>query len=122
MIKRGTWLNAADNSGAVKLKCIGFVGLGNREGAGIGDVIVCSVKKALPRKQVSAGQVVKALVVRQRRSWRRQDGSSVRFEENAAVLLKSTKEILGNRIFGPIPRELRNNRVEKIVNLAQELV
>lgn len=122
MIKRGTILNVADNSGAVKIKCIGFVGLGNREAATIGDTIIASVKKALPRRQITAGQVVRAVVVRERQPLRRADGSQVRFEENAAVILKTGKEILGNRIFGPIPRELREKKFDKIITLASELV
>lgn len=122
MIKRGTILNVADNSGAIKIKCIGFVGLGNREAATIGDTIIASVKKALPRRQITAGQVVRAVVVRERQPFRRVDGSQVRFEENAAVILKTGKEILGNRIFGPIPRELREKKFDKIITLASELV
>ncbi|MCS7200593.1 MAG: 50S ribosomal protein L14 [Patescibacteria group bacterium] len=122
MIQRRTILNCADNSGALKLQCIGLVGKGNARYAQIGDVITCSVKAVLPRREIKKGAVVKALVVRQKKPFRRQDGSYVRFEENACIILKGQKDILGNRIFGPIPREIKEMGYEKIANLAPELV
>lgn len=123
MIQRRTILNSADNSGAIKLQCIGFVRKGNAKYAQIGDIITCSVKSALPRREIKKGAVVKALVVRQKKPFRRKDGSYLRFEENACVLLKGgNKDIVGNRIFGPIPREIKELGYEKIANLAPELV
>lgn len=123
MIQRRTILTSADNSGAIKLQCIGFVRKGNAKYAQIGDIITCSVKSALPRREIKKGAVVKALVVRQKKPFRRKDGSYLRFEENACVLLKSgNKDIVGNRIFGPIPREIKELGYEKIANLAPELV
>ncbi|GIW65076.1 MAG: 50S ribosomal protein L14 [Candidatus Parcubacteria bacterium] len=122
MIQRRTILNSADNSGAVKLQCIGFVKKGNAKYAQIGDIITCSVKVALPRREIKKGAVVKALVVRQKKPFRRKDGSYLRFEENACVLLKGKNDIVGNRIFGPIPREIKELGYEKITNLAPQLV
>lgn len=122
MIQRRTILNCADNSGAIRLQCIGIVRKGNARYAGIGDIIACSVKKAEPNKSVKKGDVVRALVVRQKKNFQRKDGTCIRFEENAAVILKSDKDILGNRIFGPIPREIKNLGYDKIANLAPELV
>lgn len=122
MIQRRTILKSADNSGALKLQCIGIVKKGNARYAEIGDVITCSVKLALPRSNVKKGDVVRALVVRQRKPFRRKDGSYIRFDENAVVILKGEKDILGNRIFGPIPREIKELGYDKIANLAPELV
>ncbi|MEK7674159.1 MAG: 50S ribosomal protein L14 [Patescibacteria group bacterium] len=122
MIKRRTILKVADNSGATTVQCIGFVKLGNRDWAQVGDTITVSVKTAEPRKQVSKGQVVKAIIVRQKRAIRRADGSYIRFADNAVVILKDKKELMGNRIFGPIPREIKTKGFDKIANLAPELV
>lgn len=122
MIKRRTILNVADNSGALKVQCIGFVGLGNRDWAQVGDTIAVSVREAEPRKQITKGQVLKAIVVRQRRALRRPDGSYIRFADNAVIMLKGDKDMAGNRIFGPIPREIKTKGFEKIANLAPELV
>ncbi len=122
MIQLRTILKSADNTGAIKLMCIGFVGVGNRKYAEIGDIIVCSVKEAEPNRQVEKGQVVKAVVVRQRKPFRRQDGTWIRFDENAAVILKSEKEPLGNRIFGPIPWEIKLKGFDRIANLAEQIV
>lgn len=123
MIQRRTILNSADNSGAIKLQCIGFVKKGNAKYVQIGDIITCSVKLALPRREIKKGAVIKALIVRQKKPFRRKDGSYLRFEENACVLLKAgNKDIIGNRIFGPIPREIKELGYEKIANLAPELV
>ncbi|BCX15544.1 MAG: 50S ribosomal protein L14 [Candidatus Parcubacteria bacterium] len=124
MIQRRTILNSADNSGAIKLQCIGIIKKGNARYAEIGDLITCSVKVAEPRSEVKKGDVVKAVVVRQKNNYHRKDGTYIRFEENACVLIKNlkTKEIVGNRIFGPIPREIKELGYTKIANLAVELV
>lgn len=126
MIQRRTILNCADNSGAIKLQCIGILKKGNARYAEIGDLITCSVKQAEPRKEIEEGDVVKALVVRQKKPYRRKDGTYIVFEENACVIIKYTKkgeiELVGNRIFGPIPREIKELGYEKIANLAPELV
>jgi large subunit ribosomal protein L14 len=122
MIKHRTILKAADNSGALKLMCIGFVGVGNRNAAQIGDIIVCSVKEAEPGKQVKKGQVVRAVVVRQRKPFRRKNGTWIRFYENAVVLLRSKDDLIGNRIFGPIPIEIKEKGFTKIANLTKDFV
>ncbi|GIW67413.1 MAG: 50S ribosomal protein L14 [Candidatus Parcubacteria bacterium] len=126
MIQRRSILNCADNSGALKLQCIGFVGKGNARYAEIGDIITCSIKEAEPRREVKKGDVVRALIVRQRKNFRRKDGTYIRFDENACVLIKKGRkgeiELIGNRIFGPIPREIKELGYEKIANLAPELV
>lgn len=122
MIQPRTILKVADNSGALKLMCIGFVGLGNRRYAEIGDIIVCSVKEAEPNKQIKKGQVVKAVVVRQKKPYLRKNGTWIRFDENAAVIIRSKNDLFGNRIFGPIPREIKEKGFDKIANMAQELV
>jgi large subunit ribosomal protein L14 len=126
MIQRRTILNCADNSGALKLQCIGILKKGNARYAEIGDLITCSVKEAEPRREVQKGDVVRALVVRQKKPFRRKDGTYIRFDENACILLKKTSkgdmEMIGNRIFGPIPREIKELGYEKIANLAPELV
>jgi large subunit ribosomal protein L14 len=122
MIKHRTILKAADNSGALKLMCIGFVGVGNRNAAQIGDIIVCSVKEAEPGKQVKKGQVVRAVVVRQRKPFRRKNGTWIRFDENAVVLLRSKDDLIGNRIFGPIPIEIKEKGFTKIANLTKDFV
>jgi large subunit ribosomal protein L14 len=122
MIQPRTILKAADNSGAIKLMCIGFVGIGNRKYAQIGDIIVCSVKEAEPGKQIKKGQVVKAVVVRQRKPYLRKNGTWIRFDENAAVVVRTKDDPIGNRIFGPIPREIKEKKFEKIASMARELV
>lgn len=123
MIQRRSILNCADNSGAIKLQCIGIVGKGNARYAEIGDIITCSVKEALPRSNVEKGQVVRALVVRQRKPFRRKDGTYIRFDENACIVLKgNTKEMVGTRVLGPIPREIKELGYDKIANLAEILV
>lgn len=122
MIQRRTILKCADNSGVLKLQCIGFVKKGNARGAEIGEVIVCSVKEVEPRRQFQKGDVVRAVVVRQAKPFRRSDGSSIRFFENAAVIIGANNEPVGNRVFGPIPIEIKERGFTKIANLAQELV
>lgn len=123
MIQRRTILKCADNSGAILLQCIGIVGKGNARYAEVGDIIACSVKKAEPRSEITKGTVVRALIVRQRKPFKRKDGTYVRFYENACVVLKGkTKDIVATRIFGPIPREIKELGYDKIANLAQALV
>lgn len=122
MIQRRTILNCADNSGAIQLQCIGIVRKGNAKYAQIGDIITCSVKKAQPRREITKGMVVRCLVVRQRKPFRRKDGTYIKFEENACVILKGSNDIYGTRIFGPIPREIKELGYDKIANLAPELV
>jgi large subunit ribosomal protein L14 len=123
MIQMGTMLNVADNSGARKLMAIRQLGgAAAPRYAGLGDVIVCSVKEAAPDSDVKKGTVVKAVIVRTRMRTRRKDGSYVRFDENAAVLLGTGLDPVGTRVFGPVARELREKRFMKIVSLAPEVL
>ena len=123
MIQAETMLKVADNSGAKKLKCIKVLGGFQPRYARIGDVITCSVKEAAPRGLVKKGEVVRAVIVRQRKETRRKDGSYIRFDENAAVIVnKETGEPKGTRIFGPVARELRDKGYQKIVSLAPEVL
>jgi len=122
MIQQESRLKVADNSGAKELLCIRVLGGSGRRYANIGDVIVCSVKNATPGGVVKKGQVVKAVVVRSKQGLRRKDGSYVKFDENAAVVIKEDKTPVGTRIFGPVARELRDNQYMKIVSLAPEVL
>lgn len=122
MIQVQTRLAVADNTGAKELMCIKVLGGSKRRYAGVGDVIVCSVKEASPGGVVKKGDVIKAVVVRTRKSLRRQDGSYIRFDENAAVILKDEREPKGTRIFGPVARELRDREYMKIISLAPEVL
>ncbi len=122
MIQTQTQLTIADNSGAKIVQCIKVLGGSRRRYAQVGDIIVVTVKKAEPRREVKKHQVVKAVVVRQRKNFRRKDGTYLCFDDNAAVILGVKKEPKGGRIFGPIPRELKEKGFEKIANLAEELV
>lgn len=122
MIQVQTRLAVADNTGAKELMCIKVLGGSMRRYAHIGDVIVCSVKEASPGGVVKKGDVVKAVVVRTAKSLRRPDGSYIRFDENAAVILKDEKEPKGTRIFGPVARELRERDFMKIISLAPEVL
>ena len=122
MIQMQTNLNAADNSGARRVQCIKVLGGSHRRYASIGDVIKVSVKDAIPRGRVKKGEVYNAVVVRSSKGVRRADGSVVRFDNNAAVLLNSKLEPVGTRIFGPVTRELRTERVMKIISLAPEVL
>ena len=115
-------LDVADNSGAKRLMCIKVLGGSKRRYAGIGDVIKVSVKEAMPNSKVKKGDVYNALVVRTRKGVRRQDGSVIRFDGNAAVLLNATLQPIGTRIFGPVTRELRGEKFMKIVSLAPEVL
>ena len=122
MIQAESYLRVADNTGAKELKCIRVLGGSTRRYGNIGDVIVCSVRKAAPGGQVKKGDVVKAVIVRSRKGLRRNDGSYVRFDENAAVIIKEDKPPQGPRIFGPVARELREKDFTKILSLAPEVL
>jgi len=122
MIQMQTLLNAADNSGAKKVQCIKVLGGSRRRYAGIGDIIKVSVKDAIPRGKVKKGEVYNAVVVRTRKGVRRGDGSAIRFDSNAAVILNAKLEPIGTRIFGPVTRELRTVRFMKIISLAPEVL
>ncbi|AFT72047.1 MULTISPECIES: 50S ribosomal protein L14 [Alcanivoracaceae] len=122
MIQTETMLEVADNSGARRVQCIKVLGGSHRRYAGIGDIIKVTVKEAIPRGRVKKGDVMSAVVVRTRRGVRRPDGSVIRFDENAAVLLNNNKAPIGTRIFGPVTRELRNDQFMKIISLAPEVL
>jgi len=122
MVQQQTILKVADNTGAKEIMCIRCLGGSHRKYAGIGDVIIASVKSATPGGVVSKGDVVKAVIVRTKRPIRREDGSYVRFDENAAVIIRDDKTPKGTRIFGPIARELRDNDYMKILSLAPEVL
>lgn len=122
MIQMQTMLDVADNSGARSIMCIKVLGGSHRRYAGIGDIIKASVKEAIPRGKVKKGDVVSAVVVRTKKGVRRPDGSVIRFDSNAAVLLNNQHEPIGTRIFGPVTRELRGEQFKKIVSLAPEVL
>jgi large subunit ribosomal protein L14 len=122
MIQMQTALEVADNSGAKKVMCIKVLGGSRRRYASVGDVIVVSIKEALPNSKVKKGDVHKAVVVRTRKELGRPDGSYIRFDENSAVLLNNQNEPIGTRIFGPVARELRAKQFMKIVSLAPEVL
>ena len=122
MIQMQTVLTAADNSGARRLQCIKVLGGSKRRYAGVGDIIKVSVKDAIPRGKVKKGEIYNAVVVRTRKGVRRKDGSLIRFDGNAAVLLNARLEPIGTRIFGPVTRELRTNQFMKIISLAPEVL
>ena len=122
MIQMRTMLKVADNSGATLLQCIKVLGGTRRRYARLGDVVVCSVKLAQPRGGVKKGEVVRAVIVRQRKEVPRSDGSKIRFDENAVVVLqKDSQEPLGSRVFGPVAREVREEGFQKIISLAPEV-
>lgn len=122
MIQMQTRLDVADNSGARKVQCIKVLGGSKRKYAGIGDVIVVSVKEAIPGGKVKKGDVVQAVVVRTRKAVGRDDGTYIRFDQNAAVLLNKQGQPIGNRVFGPVARELRGREFMRIVSLAPEVL
>ena len=122
MIQQQSLMKVADNTGAKELMCIRVLGGSGRRYAGIGDVVVASVKKAAPGGMVKKGDVVKAVVVRSKQGVRRNDGSYIKFDENAAVIIKEDKNPRGTRIFGPIARELRDKDYMKILSLAPEVL
>lgn len=121
MIQMQTTLNVADNSGARRIQCIKVLGGSHRRYAGIGDIIKVSVKDAIPRGKVKKGDIYNAVVVRTKKGVRRPDGSLIRFDGNAAVLLNAQLQPIGTRIFGPVTRELRSERFMKIISLAPEV-
>jgi len=122
MIQMQTNLDVADNSGAKKVMCIKVLGGSHRRYAGIGDIIKVSIKDAMPRSRVKKGEVYNALVVRTKKGVRRSDGSLIRFDGNAAVILNNNLQPLGTRIFGPVTRELRGEKFMKIISLAPEVL
>ena len=122
MIQVETKLNVADNSGARKIQCIKVLGGTRRKYASVGDVIVVTIKEAIPRGRVKKGEIVRAVVVRTAKDIRRADGSAIRFDSNAAVLISPQGEPIGTRIFGPVTRELRAKNYMKIISLAPEVL
>ncbi|MFN3505162.1 MAG: 50S ribosomal protein L14 [Caldimicrobium sp.] len=122
MIQQQTYLNVADNSGAKELLCIRVLGGSGRRYGTVGDIIVASVKDALPNSKVKKGDVVKAVIVRTKKEVQRPDGTTIRFDENAAVLINQYREPIGTRIFGPVARELRAKGFMKIISLAPEVL
>ncbi len=122
MIQMQSNLEVADNSGAKRVMCIKVLGGSKRRYATVGDIIVVSVKEAIPRGRVKKGDVRKAVVVRIRKDLKRRDGSTIRFDSNAAVLINNQGEPIGTRIFGPVPRELRTKNQMKIISLAPEVL
>lgn len=122
MIQMQSMLSVADNSGAKKLCCIKVPGGSKRKYAGIGDIIICSVKEALPNSKVKKGDVVRAVIVRTAKEVRREDGSYIRFDNNSAVVVGTGNDPVGTRIFGPVARELRARQFMKIVSLAPEVL
>ncbi|MGD9535975.1 MAG: 50S ribosomal protein L14 [Alphaproteobacteria bacterium] len=122
MIQAETHLDVADNSGARRVECIKVLGGSKRRTASVGDVIVVSIKDAIPRGRVKKGEVHKAVIVRTAKEIRRPDGSAIRFDRNAAVLINAQNEPIGTRIFGPVTRELRAKQYMKIISLAPEVL
>ena len=122
MIQTQTYLDVADNSGARRVMCIKVLGGSKRRYAGVGDLIKVTVKEAIPRGKVKKGQVMNAVVVRTKKGVRRADGSLIKFDDNAAVLLNNQNAPIGTRIFGPVTRELRSEQFMKIVSLAPEVL
>ena len=122
MIQMQSNLFVADNSGAKRIQCIKVLGGSKRRSASIGDIIVVSIKDALPRAKVKKGDVYKAVIVRTSKDFQRNDGTSIRFDKNAAVLLDKQEEPIATRIFGPVTRELRNKKFMKIISLAPEVL
>ena len=120
MIQAETMLNVADNSGARKVKCIKVLGGSRRRYAGVGDVIICAVQEAFPNGSIKKGAVVRCVVVRTKKEVRRKDGSYIRFDDNAAVLIDASGAPTGTRVFGPVARELRDRKYLKIASLAPE--
>lgn len=122
MIQMRTMLDVADNSGARRVMCIKVLGGTRRRNAGIGDIIKVSVKEAIPRGKVKKGEVLNAVIVRTKKGVRRPDGSAIRFDDNAVVLLNAQLQPIGTRVFGPITRELRGENFMKIISLAPEVI
>jgi len=122
MIQMQTMLKVADNSGAKAVRCINVLGPSHRRVGGIGDIVVGSVRKRLPTSDIEKGQIVRGVIVRTRRPYRRKDGTYVRFDDNAIVLINVQGEPIGTRVFGPVARELRDKRMMRIISLAPEVL
>ena len=122
MIQTESYLDVADNSGARRVMCIKVLGGSHRRYARVGDIIKVTIKEAIPRGKVKKGQVMSAVVVRTKKGLRRQDGSLIKFDDNAAVLLNASNAPIGTRIFGPVTRELRNEKFMRIISLAPEVL
>jgi len=122
MIQTESYLDVADNSGAKRVQCIKVIGGSRRRCAGLGDVIVVAIQEALPGSKVKKGDTARAVIVRTRREYRRQDGSYIKFDDNSAVLINAQQEPVGTRIFGPVARELRSKKFMKIISLAPEVL
>ncbi len=122
MIQNLSVLNVADNTGARKIMCIRILGGSKRKSASVGDIIVCAVKEAIPGGVVKKGEVIRAVIVRTKKGYRRKDGTFIRFDENAAVVINEQKAPRGTRIFGPVARELRDYDFMRIVSLAPEVI
>ena len=122
MIQTESYLDIADNSGAKRVQCIKVIGGSRRRYAGLGDVIVVAIQEALPGSKVKKGDTARAVIVRTRREYRRQDGSYIKFDDNSAVLINTQQEPVGTRIFGPVARELRSKKFMKIISLAPEVL
>ena len=122
MIQTESYLDIADNSGAKRVQCIKVIGGSRRRYAGLGDVIVVAIQEALPGGKVKKGDTARAVIVRTRREYRRQDGSYIKFDDNSAVLINAQQEPVGTRIFGPVARELRSKKFMKIISLAPEVL
>lgn len=122
MIQQETYLDVADNSGARRIQCIRVLGTGQQWVGGVGDIIVAAVKDAIPHAAVKKGDVVKAVIVRTKKEINRSDGSSIRFDSNAAVIINNQNEPRGTRVFGPVARELRDKKFMRIVSLAPEVL
>ncbi len=122
MVQLETRLNVADNSGAKKIKCFKILGGSKKRYGFIGDIVVASVKDALPNSQIKKGEIVRAVIVRTKKEVRRKDGTYIRFDDNAAVIIDTQKNPRGTRIFGPVARELREKQFTKIISLAPEVL
>ncbi|MBU1048607.1 50S ribosomal protein L14 [Candidatus Bipolaricaulota bacterium] len=122
MIQMQTMLKVADNSGAKLVRCINVLGPSNRAEGVIGDIVVASVRKRLPTSDIEKGEIVRGVIVRSRRPFRRKDGTSVRFDDNAIVLINPAGEPIGTRVFGPVARELREKKMMRILSLAPEVL
>ncbi|HMB00049.1 MAG TPA: 50S ribosomal protein L14 [Spirochaetota bacterium] len=122
MIQEHSSLNVADNSGAKKIMCIKVLGGSKRRYASIGDIVTCAVKRVLPKSNIKKGSIVKAVIVRIKKPLKRADGSTIRFDENAAIIIGNEKNPVGTRVFGPVARELREKKFMKIISLAPEVL
>jgi len=122
MIQMQTMLKVADNSGAKTVRCINVLGPSNRRQGVIGDIVVASVRKRLPTSDIEKGEIVRGVIVRTRRPYRRKDGTFVRFDDNAIVLINAQGEPIGTRVFGPVARELRDKKMMRIISLAPEVL